>query len=320
VSAASYGIPLALLASAAYNVGLIVEKRALGRMPTLDLRHVLHVLISLLTSRAWLCGFGLMLAGLGCQAVVLTLEPVSVVQPVLASGVVLVPLLSRLVLRERLRGGEIWCVAVIAASVVLLALSAIGTSSGVGHHASPGWMAAVMVASVTVGLALAASLLRGRTRKHGAPVTVVGYGVGTGLIYGVAALSIKALSGLLAGHRTAAGIVVGVISSPYLYVLAGSLVVGMLAFQAALQACRASIIVPVSVVTGSAYFVIAATWLFHEHLPASPARLGLRAAGIALAALGLIALARHPQEDTPGQPAGAPDHAGQGRLAEMRRR
>ena len=34
MSAASYtGIPLALLATTAYNVGLILEKRALGQMP-----------------------------------------------------------------------------------------------------------------------------------------------------------------------------------------------------------------------------------------------------------------------------------------------
>ena len=54
------------------------------------------MIVSLLTSRTWLTGFALMLAGLACQTVVLTFEPVSVVQPVLASGVVLVLVLSRL--------------------------------------------------------------------------------------------------------------------------------------------------------------------------------------------------------------------------------
>ena len=54
-----------------------------------------------------------------------------------------------------------------------------------------------------------------------------------------------------------------------LYVLGGSLAVAMLLFQAALQAgpgirWGASC---------SVYFIIAGTWLFHEHLPASP---GLR--------------------------------------------
>jgi len=104
VSTVTYtGILLALVATTAYNVGLILEKRALGYMPALNLRRVLRVLVSLATSRAWLGGFALMLTGLACQTIALTFEPVSVVQPVLASGVVLVLVLSRLVLRERLR-------------------------------------------------------------------------------------------------------------------------------------------------------------------------------------------------------------------------
>ena len=143
MNAATYaGIALALLATTAYNVGLILEKRALGEMPTLEIRRVMRVVASLLTSRPWLAGFALMLTGLACQTIVLTFEPVSVVQPVLASGVVLVLVLSRLVLRERLRGNEAWCVAAIAVAVVLLALSATGTTES--HHANPGSMAAVM--------------------------------------------------------------------------------------------------------------------------------------------------------------------------------
>jgi hypothetical protein len=109
VSTVTYtGILLALVATTAYNVGLILEKRALGQMPALNLRRVLRVIGSLMTSRAWLAGFALMLTGLACQTIALTFEPVSVVQPVLASGVVLVLVLSRLVLRERLHGGETW--------------------------------------------------------------------------------------------------------------------------------------------------------------------------------------------------------------------
>jgi general stress protein CsbA len=207
-------------------------------------------------------------------------------------------------------------VAAIVVSVVLLALSA--TSTEASHYASPGWMVAVMVPSVVVGLLVAVGSLRARTRDHGAPVTGVWSGLGTGLLYGVAALAIKALSGILVRHQTAVGIAIGVISSPYLYALAGCLAVAMLLFQAALQACRASIVVPVSGVMGSVYFMITGTWLFHEHLPASPARLGLRLAGIALAALALIALSRQAPEQASSAAAGGGGIAG-GPLAEVRR-
>jgi drug/metabolite transporter (DMT)-like permease len=318
VSTVTYtGILLALVATTAYNVGLIQEKRALGQLPTLEIRRVLRVIASLMTSRAWLAGFALMLTGLACQTIALTFEPVSVVQPVLASGVVLVLVLSRLVLRERLHGGETWCVAAIAVSVVLLAMSASGVKDS--HHASPGWVAAVMVPSAVVGLVFAVGSLRARIRRRGTTVAGVWAGVGTGLLYGVAALAIKALSGILVGHQTATDIVIGVVSSPYLYVLGGSLAVAMLLFQAALQAGRASIVVPVSNVTGSVYFIIAGTWLFHEHLPASPGKLVLRLAGIALAVLVLVALGLQAPEQVPVTVAADPATAGAQQLADVRR-
>ena len=316
MSAVTYtGILLALVATTAYNVGLIQEKRALGQMAALDIRRVLRVIASLMTSKAWLIGFALMLTGLACQTIALTFEPVSVVQPVLASGVVLVLVLSRLVLRERLKGGETWCVAAIAVAVVLLAMSATGAKDS--HYASPGWMAAVMVPSAIAGLAFAVGALR--KRRRGTTLAGVWAGVGTGLLYGVAALAIKALSGILVGHQTLAGIAIGVLSSPYLYVLGGSLAVAMLLFQAALQAGRASIVVPVSNVTGSVYFIIAGTWLFHEHLPASPGKLVLRLAGIALAVLVLVVLGRQAPEPVPAAVAAADPAMAAQQLTEVRR-
>jgi drug/metabolite transporter (DMT)-like permease len=320
MSAASYaGISLALLAATAYNVGLIQEKRALGRMAALDIRRIPHVIASLLADPAWLAGFALMLLGLACQVVVLTFEPVSVVQPVLASGVALVLVLSRLVLRERLGVLELWCVAAMAVCVVLLAASTGGTGSGAGHHASPGWMTVVTIPSILIGLLVAISPLRRGRGSHHVPASGICSGIGTGLLYGVAALAIKALSGVLIDHHGAAGIVVGIVSSPYLYLLAACSAAAMLLYQVALQSCRASILVPVSTATGSVYFMIAGTWLFHEHLPTGAAKLGLRLAAIAVAGLVVIILSRQASVQTPGQaeprPATVP-----GYLADTRRR
>jgi magnesium transporter NIPA len=304
MSAAPYaGIGLALLATTAYNVGLIQEKRALGRMPALDVRRVPHVVASLLADPAWLAGFALMLVGLACQTIVLTFEPVSVVQPVLASGVALVLVLSRVVLRERLGAVEFRCVAAMAASVILLAASAGGKGAGAGHHASPGWMAVVVVPSAVIGLLVAASPLRGR-RSPGedAPNAAVRFGVGTGLLYGVAALAIKGLSGILVRNHGFASIVTGVVSSPYLYAFAGSSAAAMLLYQVGLQSCRASILVPVSTVTGSVYFLITGTWLFHEQLPAEPAKLVLRLAAIAVAGVVIITLSRQAPDSGAAEP------------------
>lgn len=297
------GIGLALVATISYNIGLILEKRALGRMPALDIRHAIRVLFSLFANAGWLGGFALMLTGLACQTIVLSFEPVSLVQPVLASGIALVIVLSRVVLRERLGSAESWCVAAMAVCVVLLALSTGGTSSQAGHDVRGIAMTAVVVPSLLAGLVIATKPLRSRPfGRHRAPVSGICYGLGTGLLYGVASLAIKGLSGVVVHNRHSAGLLAtGLATSPYLYLFGGCAVTAMLLFQVALQSCRASIVVPVSSVTSTLYFLVVGTWLFHEHLPASPDKLGLRLTGIAAAGLVLVALARQ-------VPSGSPDY------------
>jgi len=173
-------------------------------------------------------------------------------------------------------------------------------------------MAAVAIPSAVIGLLVAASPLRRRSLHDRGPNAAVRFGVGTGLLYGVAALALKGLSGILVHSHGAASIVTGVVSSPYLYVFAGSSAAAMLLYQVGLQSCRAAILIPVSTVTGSAYFLIAGTWLFHEHLPADPAKLVLRLAAIAVAGFVIITLSRQAPdsgEALPG-PAAVPRYVG----------
>jgi hypothetical protein len=200
---------------------------------------------------------------------------------------------------------ELWCVGAMAVCVILMAASAGGTGSGSGHYADPGWMAVVAIPSIVIGLLVAASPLRGRSRRYRASAGIC-FGIGTGLLYGVAALAIKALSGILVGNHGAASIAVGLVSSPYLYVLVSCSAAAMLCYQVGLQSCRASILIPVSNVTGSVYFIIAGTWLFHEHLPTGPAKLALHLAAIAVAGLVLVTLSRQVTDQASGEAGPAP--------------
>ena len=294
---ATAGLALALLATTAYNTGLIVEKQALGRFPAIRGPQLVTLAATLLSSPRWLTGFGLMLCGLAFQVLALMLAPVTVVQPAIASGVAIVLVLSRLVLREHLGRGEYACIAVMALSVILLAFSA-GQTAEVGGRLSTVAMAAVAVPSCLFGLLTAASALRAGSRKHGPPVTGVSYGIATGLLYGVAALAIKALSAVLVHSHGITGIVTALLSSPYLYVMAGCSAAGLLLFQTALLRCRISIVAPVSNVLGSIYFMVVGTWLFHERLPADPVLLVLRLVGIVIACCVVVLLSR--QGATPG--------------------
>jgi drug/metabolite transporter (DMT)-like permease len=286
------GLALALLATTAYNSGLIVEKQALGRLPAISGRRVVSLALTLVSSPRWLTGFALMLCGLAFQVLALTLAPVTLVQPVIASGIAVVLILSRIVLREHLDRTEYVCVAVMALSVILLALSAGNAAAEVGHRFSAVRIAAVAVPSVLLALIAGASALQAGSGRHGRPVSGVSYGVATGLLYGVAALAIKALSGALLHRHTAAAVLIAVLASPYLYVMAACSAGGLLLFQIALQRCRISIVAPVSNVLGSLYFMVVGTWLFHERLPSDPALLALRLVGILAAGCVVVLLSR----------------------------
>src|SRR5258706_582415 len=89
MTGAGLAVVVALLATTAYHLGLIVEKRALAELPAIDARHAVRLLKVLLTAPSWLAGFVLMLCGFALQVIALTLAPVSIVQPVLGSGLVL---------------------------------------------------------------------------------------------------------------------------------------------------------------------------------------------------------------------------------------
>jgi drug/metabolite transporter (DMT)-like permease len=297
------GLALALLATTAYNCGLIVEKQALSQLPAISGHRLGSLIVMLLSSARWLAGFTLMLIGLGLQVVALSLAPVTLVQPLIAAGVGIVLVLSRLVLREQLRRAEYLCVAVMAVSVVLLVASAGRASAEVGHNVSGVLLAAVALPSCLAGLLAAGSALRAGARKHRTPVLGVSYGFGTGMLYGVAALAIKALSGTVLHRHGVGATVIALLSSPYLYVIGGCLASGMLLFQIAMQRCRISIVAPVSNVLGSIYFMVIGTWIFHERLPSDPGPLALRLSGILITCIGVVQLSR---QASPARPVPRP--------------
>src|SRR5260370_29429839 len=96
------GIILAIRATIVYNLGFIAEKRALDRLPAIEAHHLRRLVRTLFTAPAWLAGFLLICCGLVLQVLVLSLEPLTVAQPLQASGVIVTIGFSRLMLHERL--------------------------------------------------------------------------------------------------------------------------------------------------------------------------------------------------------------------------
>jgi drug/metabolite transporter (DMT)-like permease len=285
------GVVLALVTTLAYNSSFVLEKRALAALPALELRVPVRLVRCLMSSPAWMFGFGLMLAGLACQLVALSKVPLTVAQPVFSSGIAFLLVLTTTVLGERLTRDELFGVAGIAAGVVcvVLSLNTRSDAAGTGGHLSR--VIVVAVPSMAVGvLAFAAAHLDGKG-VHRRPAGDLPYGVAAGVVYGVVGLVTKGLSASI-DYRSVPAMAWSALTSPYLYLVAGLTGVGMLLFQTGLQRCRASIFVPVSSVVSTLYTITVGTILFGERLPGDGPHFLLRGVGLVVIIAALVWLPR----------------------------
>jgi uncharacterized membrane protein len=297
------GAVLAAVSSLLYNAGFLVEKRALDRLPPVQAHRLGHLVRSLLSSRVWIVGFVVVVAGLLLQVLALSLAPLSVVQPVLVAGIIVLVVCSHVALGERLGRAER-----IAVGLVILGLGAVVVSlmrggNGTGHAAS---QPVLLLVAVPVALVAAAvGVVTGRSQPPGARRRrwrrVVGpqvAGVAAGLLYGVAALGLKSMSFNVRGHGLEYSI-------PHMlptvgpWMLGIATLAGLVVFQAALQRHQASLVVPLSNVTSSAFAVIAGAAIFHETLPSGTWPGVVRYVGFGLLLMGIVFAGAAPGEVAP---------------------
>jgi drug/metabolite transporter (DMT)-like permease len=287
----SAGIAIAAMSALFTGSGTVVEKLALQRLPDIHARHFWVMIRTLCASPQWLWGCCLLLGGLVCQGLALSLAPISVAQPIFASGIVLLLVLSHFVLHDRLRRVEWLALATIVVALVLLGLSIDTRVDHAGGPASLPYLLLAAIPTSAVGLALfvvadRAHRSRRRIRYLRAPL----FGVSAGLLYGVAGLGLKSAATFVQRWGLI-GSVPHLVTSPDLYLLAVSMATGLVLFQTGLQRCSASVVSPVNIVTSTSYVIAVGTLLFNEHLPTSAGPLGLRITGFAGVVFGLVTLA-----------------------------
>lgn len=293
------GIALAILAAFFYNGGLLAEKVALGRLPEVHARKAAAMVRTFASSPLWMLGFVTLLAGLGLQVLALSLAPISLVQPVFASGLVLFVVLSHLVLDEHLGKYEWIGVGTVLLALVALSLSVDPKADQAGTSAPFSTILAAAIPTAAVGLALFfvadhATTWWRRGKKWNGPL----YGISSGLFYGIASLGTKGLSTIVQRHGLVASIP-RVLVSPDLYLLGAGGAVGLVLFQTGFQRCSGPVVVPVSNVVSSGYLIGVGSVLFGERLPSAAGPLALRLIGFAGVVIGLAALALAKDTDIP---------------------
>jgi drug/metabolite transporter (DMT)-like permease len=267
------GIAAAIAASLLYNASIALQALEVREVPR---EHSLRpsLLGRLVRNRRWLAATALGLAGWPLEIAALLLAPLTVVQPCLAGGLILLLWLGATRLGEAPGGREMGAVAAILLGVAGVAWAAPERTT---QHAGT---AAVALALGLVALpALAPYALRRRGSAAGA-LTVLAAGFG----YAWTAIASKLLTDELAGGTLLVALV-------WLATAAASEALALLSEMSALQSRPATHVAPPMFAVQVLVPVALAPLIFGESWSATPLGGAALVVSIALTAAGAIALA-----------------------------
>lgn len=259
----------ALATAGANAVALTAQHVASARRR--DGRSLAHLLRGLVREPLWLLGWVGLAGSLVFQALALHFGPMSEVQPLLISELVLAQVLRRSWLHDAV-GPRAWTSAVVTAIGLTAFLLASRPHGGVTPAASA-WV------GPTAGC-LAVVLALGVVARHGPPRRRAGsFAVATGIAWALEATFIKAATDALA-----AGGLTGLLHSWELYALVVVGVVGLVVEQAALHVGPLSVSQPLIVIVDPLVSVALGITLYGERLASG----GVDRAVAILAALAVI--------------------------------
>ena len=279
-------IGLSILATSCYQVGMVMQKIGADRMPRLELRlRQSDVYRAFLRSPIWLGGLAITIFGWVLFLKAIANAPVSIVQPVLGFGLVLLALFSVVFLRERIRPIE-WCgVALMGSGIVLLGVS----GSGEGPHRAGVSLPALLLVSVGLLAALVGAVRLGCAGRR-VPLPVM-LGFGSGVLIGLGALYAKALFLSLDAGFVWLGWLVFV---PFMVIVN---VGGMWVQQAGFQQGRVLIVVAMNAVTNKIVSIVGGMATLGELLPHEASLAVARIAGFVVILGGTAVLARFGSEE-----------------------
>jgi len=233
-----FGILFALVCAFATNLGFFYKHRGACAAPPVDIKHPLRSARALWSSKWFALGMVVAIGAWGFHVAALALAPMSLVQAVLAGGVVLLAVMA-----ERLFGFQVGKRQWIGLGCTAAGLVLLGVTLPAAHSAHSSFSTAAMISFEAGLLGLGGLLILGP--RVGAPVEHHGVmlGAAAGILFGVSDVAIKALTGLV-GHGGALALV-----SPWMAV---TIIASVAAFYASAKGLQDGEAVPVIAVTGTA--------------------------------------------------------------------
>ncbi len=252
------GILLSLLCALATNVGFLLKHRGACAAPDVSLRHPVSSAVGLFRSKWFTIGMLVALVAWTFHVAALALAPLSLVQAIIAGGLVFLTVLA-----ERWFGFTVgtrqWAgVGLTALGLVLLAIT-LPQHGGAHASYSLAGMIAFESALLALGTFLVLSKKLGSHEHHG-----VMLGTAAGILFGVSDVALKALTGSV-GSEGMFGLV-----SPWLLTC---VVASVIAFYASARGLQKGEAVPVITLTSAAANVTAISGgilVFGDPMPSDP--------------------------------------------------
>ncbi len=182
------GIALALACAAMANLGMLCKHRGACEAPEIKLRHPMRSVGELFRSRWWTIGFAVAAVAWVLHVAAMAVAPLSLVQAVIAGGLVLIAYPATRYFGHTLNLREWVGLGLAAAGLAFLAVTVPHANETEGYSLLT--LAGFEAVTVGAGIALFASgVLRRGSVCHG-----VVLGLSSGLLIGVSNVAIKALT------------------------------------------------------------------------------------------------------------------------------
>jgi hypothetical protein len=277
------GLLLALLTAFGSVAGFLYKFRGAREAPSVQLSHPWHSTVELFRSPMYSLGIAIALGSWGFHVGALVLAPISLVQSVIAGGLVLLTVVADHLFGIKVTRREWIGVGLTAGGLAFLAATLAGDAGSAHSRYAPGTLAVFLVVVGAAGLALAS-----RPRR---PALLA---VSAGLLWATSDTSIKALS----SHLGALG--VGVVIHPLAFVILVASLVGLLISARSLQLGDAVPMIALTSAAANLTTIAAGPIVFGEPMPSSQVGVVVRVVAFALV---IAAAALTPP------PAHASDHA-----------
>ncbi len=275
-SSVALGFVLAAIAGLCYDSGYALQALEARRAPA---KHSLKptLLLHLLRRPLWVGATLLSLVGWPLQILALSMAPLTLVQPTLALGLLVLLVLGSRILKEKVGPREISAVLLIIAAVTVIALAAPADSESVDRGA-PLWIALGFLALVTV-----MPFILGRKRVRGAVLLVLAAGAADGMAAFIAKIISEDLGegALLAAAAWAA-------------MIGGAVLLGLISETTALQRAPATRVAPSVLVMQIAVPVILAPLIGGEGWDNTPGGGAVLVGGLIVLVAGVAILGSSP--------------------------